>query len=453
VKHEEELMTDDERNQEALFRHAILGEVLSRNLRRGQLRPALKQLAQQAYQDPHGRMRRVAYKTLEEWYYKYRNGGFEALKPRPRSDANRSRVLTEDLQQLILDMKREDPGRSAKLILRELELAGRIRVGQASISAIERLLRRHGLSGPRMELERAARYRWEASMCGELWQGDALHGPLLMNPATGRAQRAIVFGLLDDRSRLIPYLEAGFGETEERFLRMLHQAIARRGIVRKLLLDNHASFSGYDLRLLCARLGIHLVHSRPGDAPSKGKIERFWRTLRGQLVERIDLERVTTIDEFNLRLWTWVEMEYHHQPHSSLSGRTPLEVWESEADQIRWAEAHSQLDESFYGEVERLVRNDSTVQWRGVFYEVPPYLRRQRVRLRYALLDSTRVSVLDGATEIPLRRVQPVDNAHRSRAAARTMEVSVDVPKTGLNAAELILARAAGIDPKGGKDE
>src|SRR6058998_4130107 len=343
-------MTDDERNQEALFRHAILGDVLSRNLRRGQLRPALKQLVQQTYQDPHGRMRRVAYKTLEEWYYKYRNGGFEALKPRPRKDSNRSRVLAEDIQQLILDMKREDPGRSARLILRELELAGRIRVGQASVSSVERLLRRHGLSGPRMELEQAARYRWEASMCGELWQGDALHGPLLMNPVTGRAQRAIVFGLLDDRSRLIPYLEAGFGETEERFLGMLHQAIARRGIVRKLLLDNHASFSGYDLRLLCARLGIHLVHSRPGDAPSKGKIERAWRTLRGQLIERLDLERVPTIDEFNLRLWTWVETEYHHQPHSSLSGRTPLEVWESDAEQIRWVSDHSQLEQAFYGE-------------------------------------------------------------------------------------------------------
>ena len=99
--------------------------------------------------------------------------------------------------------------------------------------------------------------------------------------------------------------------------------------------------------------------------------------------------------------------------HSSLLGRTPLEVWESEADQIRWIEHPSQLEQHFYGEVERLVRNDSTVQWRGVFYEVPPYLRRQRVRLRYALLDATRVSVLDGGTEIPLRRVQPVDNSQR----------------------------------------
>jgi transposase InsO family protein len=445
-------MNDEERNQEALFRHAILGDLLSRNLRRGQLRFGLKQLARQTWQDPHGRSRRVAYKTLEEWFYKYRNGGFEALKPRPRKDRNKSRILPEDVQQLILEMKREDPGRSAHLIVRELELAGRISPGQASVSMVQRLLRRHGLSVPRMEWDQAARYRWEAAVCGELWQADALHGPMLMNPATGRIQRVIVFGLLDDRSRLMPYLEGGFGETEQRFLTVLYQAMARRGIVRKLLLDNHASFSGYDLRLLCARVGIHLVHSRPGDAPSKGKIERIWRTLRAQLIDRLDLERVTTLDEFNLRLWTWVETEYHRQPHSSLSGRTPLEVWESEADRIRWAGDPQQLEQHFYGEAERFVRNDSTVQWRGVFYEVPPYMRRQTVRLRYALLDSTRVSVLDGGTEIPVRAVQPVENASRSRAAV-ARPIGDNPVKTGLNAAELILARATGVDAKGGGNE
>ena len=444
-------MNEDERNQEALFRHAILGELLSRNLRRGELRPMLEKLAEETYRDSNGRPRRAAYKTLEEWLYKYRNGGFEALKPRPRSDRGLSRSMAEDLQQLVLDMKREDPGRSAHVMVRELELAGRIGPRQVSVSSIQRLLRNRGLSVPRMELDHAARYRWEASMCGELWQADALHGPMLMNPATGRTQRVIVFGLLDDRSRLIPYVEAGFGETEQRFLTVLYNAIARRGVVRKLLLDNHASFTGYDLRLLCARLGIHLVHSRPGDAPTKGKIERAWRTLRAQLIGRLDLERVTSLDELNLRLWTWVETEYHHQPHSSLSGLTPLEVWESDADQIRWVSDHSQLEQAFYGEAERFARNDSTIQWRGVCYEVPPHLRRQKVRLRYALLDSTRVSLIDAGVEIPLRRVDPVANAHRSRAVAPPAPAPGDTThRTGLNAAELILARAAGLPVDGG---
>jgi hypothetical protein len=144
-----------------------------------------------------------------------------------------SRVLSRELEQLIVEMKREDVGRSARLILRELELAGRIRHKEVSVSVVQRLLRGRGLSGPQLELEHAARYRWEASMCGELWQADAMHGPMLMNPATGRTQRAILFGLIDDRSRLVPSIEAGFGETEQRFLTVLYNAIARVSSLRK----------------------------------------------------------------------------------------------------------------------------------------------------------------------------------------------------------------------------
>ncbi len=438
-------MNDDDRTKEALFRHAILGEVLSRTLRKGQLRPLLTELSGKMFEDYQGRPRQMAYKTLEEWLYKYRNGGFEALKPQPRSDQGQSRILTPDLEQLIVDLKREDPGRSAPLIMRELELAGRIARFQASVSAIRRVLKRKGLSVPKMEVNVPARYRWEASMAGELWQADALHGPMLINPATHRPQRAIIFGLLDDRSRVIPYLEAGFGETEHRFLGVLHNAIARRGIARRLLLDNHKSFTGSDLRILCAKLDIHIVHSRPGDAPTKGKIERFWRTLRDHVIDRLDTTAVTTLDELNLRIWSYVEAEYHCRPHASLSGKTPLEVWESDAADIRWVTDHSQLEQAFYGEVERLVRNDSTVQWRGSFYEVPPYLRGSKVRLRYSLLDPNRVSLLDASVEIPLRIVDPVGNAHRHRSTSKPEPD--EKHKTGLNAPNLILDKMIHPDP------
>lgn len=430
-------MNDDDRTKEALFRHAVLGDLLSRKLQRGEMRPLLQELSQKTFEDYRGRFRRMAFGTLEEWYYKHRHNGFEGLKPLSRSDQGSSRRLTPELDQLIIDLKREDPGRSAPLILRELELAGRISRGHMSVYPIQRLLRHHGLSGPRMEIDVAARFRWQASMSGELWQADALHGPALINPATGRPQRAIVFGLLDDRSRIVPYLEAGFGETEHRFLAVLHNAIARRGIPRRLLLDNHKSFSGHDLRVLCAKLDIHIVHSRPGDGPTKGKIERWWRSLRAHVIERLDLNKVATLDELNLRLWNYVEAEYHSRPHASLSGRTPLEVWDGDADEIRWISDHSRLDQTFIGEVDRFARNDSTVQWRGIFYEVPPYLRRCKVRLRYSLLDTSRVSLIDGNVEIPLRVVRPVENAHRSRNIP--MPPAPEKPTTGLNAPELLL--------------
>lgn len=449
-------MNDDDRTQEALFRHSILGDILSRKLQQGELRHSLAELSQKTFEDYRKRSRRIAHKTLEEWFYKYRHGGFEALKPMPRSDQGRSRTLTPELEQLVVDLKREDPGRSSPLILRELELAGRVRRGDIRVSAIQRVLKRRGLSGPQMQLERPARYRWEASMCGELWQGDALHGPVLINPATGRPQRVIIFGLLDDHSRLIPYLEAGFGETGHRFLSVLYNAIARRGIVRSLLLDNHASFTGYDLRVLCATLNIRLVHSRPGDAPSKGKIERFWRLLREHVVDRLDLKTVTTIDELNLRLWSYVEGEYHSRPHSSLSGKTPLEVWESGSDDIRWPSDPAWLEAAFHAYVERTARNDSTILWRSTFYEVPPYLRGRKVRLRYSLLDIDRVSLVDANVEIPLHPVNTVANAHRSR---NTQPPAVEEkPDTGLNAPDLILDNfvnppAKKQAPEGGSDE
>ena len=132
-------MNDDDRIQEALFRHAILGELLSRDLRRGELRRLLTDLSARTFEDPRRRPRQFAYKTLEEWLYRYRHGGFEALKPVPRSDSGRSRVLTPELEQLVIDLKREDPGRSCALIVRELELAGRIGRGQVAVSALQRL--------------------------------------------------------------------------------------------------------------------------------------------------------------------------------------------------------------------------------------------------------------------------------------------------------------------------
>jgi len=95
-------MSDDDRKQEALFRYAILGEALSRRLRRGELREILAKLSEKTHEDHQGRLRRTAYKTLEEWWYKYRQGGFAALQPQPRSDQGRSRRLTPDLEQLVL---------------------------------------------------------------------------------------------------------------------------------------------------------------------------------------------------------------------------------------------------------------------------------------------------------------------------------------------------------------
>jgi transposase InsO family protein len=350
-------------------------------------------------------------------------------------------------------MKREDPGRSAALIHRELELAGRLRRGEVSTSAIRRLLRRAGLSGPRMEIERPVRLRWQASRCGELWQGDALHGPSLFDSASGRPVRVKIFALLDDRSRLVPYLRADFHETQTAFLSVLLGAILRRGIPRAILLDNHGSFTGSDVAVASAKLGARLVFARPHDGPSKGKIERWWRTLRAHVLDRLDLAKVTTLDDLNVRLSSWVEAEYNQRPHSSLGGKTPLEVWEEDAEDIRWVEDPGSIEAAFTHSITRSVRLDSTCQIFGRTYEVPPEHRGRTVKISYSLLRPTQYWVLDASTRIPLREVDPESNSGRPRKATPE-EKKKETDRSGFNPVEDFLRRLTRPqERKDGEDE
>jgi transposase InsO family protein len=337
-------------------------------------------------------------------------------------------------------MKGEDPGRSAPLILKELRDAGIVERRAFSVSSVQRLLERSGLSGPRMEVEVPARHRFRASVTGELWQVDAVHGPKLLDPASGRETRVKVFGLLDDRSRLVAYLRGSFHERQEDFLRTLFEAIRRRGVPRCLLLDNHGSFTGSDVRVVCARLGIRLVFARPRDGASKGKIERFWRTLRGHVLDRMAMDSVHTLENLNLRLMTWVDSEYNVRPHAGIGGRTPLSIYEEEVDSVRFVSDHDELASHFVMSVERVVRNDATCTIDGRCYEVPQHLRRRTTRLHYEVLRPETVWIEDGGTRVFVREVDPVDNFRRARI--RQERPVPDAPKTGLNAVDAMLARA-----------
>ncbi len=446
-------MNEDHKKQVALFRFAVLGDLVHGHKHRGELARALKLKANQLWRFPDGSLRKIGAKTIQRWYYRHRDYGFDGLMPVERMDKGACRVIHEELQGLIVDMKREDPGRSVPLIIAELEDAGLARKGELSHSTVRRLLAREGLSGPKLELATPARHRFVASVCGELWQGDACHGPKLFDPASGRELRVKIFGLIDDKSRLVTYLRAGFHETQQDFLAVLLAAVQRRGIPRTLLLDNHGSFTGSDVQIACAKLGIRLVHARPYDGASKGKIERLWRTLRAHVLDRLDLDRVTTLDDLNLRLMTWVDAQYNVRPHAGLSGRTPLSVWEEDAGDIRWVEDSAGVEATLVDHVERKARNDSTCTVRGKTYEVPPHLRGRSVQIHFNLLDPGRLWILDGPTQVFLREVDAVANSRRSRARPKKPSGARSPRKTGLNTVEDTLRRVLRPGPRRDDDD
>ena len=439
---------DDRRRDVALFRFAVLGDLIHLDLPHGTLKAALEAKASRTWRAPGGALVRYSAKAIEAWLTRYRRGGFDALRPRDRSDRHRPRSIPADLVELIVDMKRERPGRSAGQIVQALVDSGRVAAGMFSIASVQRLLAARGLSGPRMEIEVPARHKFRASAVNELWQVDAVHGPKLFDPAAGRATTVKVFGLLDDHSRLITYARGSFHERQEDFLRALLEAVRRRGIPRTLLLDNHGSFVGADVKVVCAQLGIRLVHARPYDGASKGKIERFWQTLRSQLLDELDSAHIPTLDDLNLRIMTWVDSRYNVRPHGGINGQTPLECFEAGADAIRYVEDYAWLTSTFVTYVQRKVRRDATVRLNGRIFEVPQHLRRQSVRLFYAVLQPGTIWIQDGDVQVFLREVDEIANSRRARV--RDAAPNDAPPSTGVNAVEAMLQR--GLRPGASQD-
>ena len=132
--------------------------------------------------------------------------------------------------------------------------------------------------------------------------------------------------------------------------------------------------------------------------------------------------------------------EYNQRPHAAHSGLPPLSIFEEDADQIRFVADPTELESSFETSLERLVRSDSTCTFRGKTYEVPPHLRRHRIKLHYKLLRPDSLWIEDGGTRVPLREVDPVANFRRSRDRSPAKTESVK-PRTGLNAVEDLLGR------------
>jgi len=132
---------------------------------------------------------------------------------------------------------------------------------------------------------------------------------------------------------------------------------------------------------VCAKLDIALIHARP--YRPKGKIERFFKTVRAQLLTRLAPEDTASLQALNRRWWAWVEGEYHHAPHRGLGNMTPLEQWAQTGEAVHFPEPGLDLDDLFLFEAQRKVQKDRTDSLNGVLYEVDAALVGEKVTLRF----------------------------------------------------------------------
>jgi putative transposase len=324
----------------------------------------------------------VAAETIRDWLKRYRRGGFDALLPKPRADRGQARSLPPEVVEVLLATKEANSKLSVQLVIREARKRPEVPEDlPLPPSTVHRLLARHALMDKAQEHHGDAdRRRFAFQQAGQLWMSDVMHGPsVLVGNRTQRKTYLIAF--IDDATRVIPYAGFALAENTRAFLPVLKQALLRRGLPQRLYVDNGAHYRSQHLALVCAKLGIALIHARPYRPQGKGKIERWFKTVRGQLLTRLAPEDTRSLEALNRRLWAWVEGEYHHSPHRGLAGVTPLEQWAQTGETVRFPEID--LDDLFLFETQRKVQKDRTVSLNGVVYEVDAALVGQTVTLRF----------------------------------------------------------------------
>jgi transposase InsO family protein len=415
---ERKLAPRDRGEAVAIFRAEVIGALTRRELSPGELREALEELSHTRWRAPGSdHTRTFGVSTLERWYYRYRRGGIDGLRPQARSDRGRARELTPEQRTLLLAIRREHPHASAALIVRTLVADGRLEAGAVSPQTVRRLYVEAGLDRVRLRGGGGGkqRLRWQAERPGALWHGDVCHGAAIC--IDGRSRPVRIHALMDDASRFVAALEAMHTEREVDMLGLLVRALRRHGPPDALYLDNGSTYRGEHLRTACARLGVTLVHARPGDAPARGKMERWWRTLREGCLDF--LGTIASLHDLNVRLWAFLDEHYHRSPHASLLGRAPAQVWgEGRTGANTLDEIDEQrLRDALTVRVRRRVRRDSTVSVDGAVWEIDgAFLAGQLVTAARCLVDLAEAPWVEyGKKRFALHPVDPVRNARRRR--------------------------------------
>lgn len=366
----------------ALARYAAVSWVEAQLSGGGTLRHVLKEAAERLWNG-----RRFSWMTLERYYYSWRSGGYEALKTKGRSDQGETRSLSSEVQERLVALRAAYPKLTVTGLIHQLIEEGLLAAGQYSRSSIYRYLDKMGMdlrsikAGGGVGAGSGPTKAFEFALANALWMTDMMYGPTLR--FEDGSVRTRLFAFLDDCSRLCPHAQYYASESTECLLDVLRQAIERRGVPSAIYSDLGKVFTCRHLQIVCANLGIRLIHAKPYHCWSKGKIERFFLRVQQQFQQTLVLAPAHSLDELNTRFWQWLEVHYHQTAHMGIEGETPALRFAQRSGAVRSAPALEELQKLFLHRCTRRVRKDATVSLDGKWFEVSAALRGQMIEIHY----------------------------------------------------------------------
>lgn len=325
-----------------------------------------------------------SFRTIETWWYDYTSRGYQGLAGKSaRADAGKSRSIDEELGLWLLDAVAKSPNTPLSVLYRHWDEHGR---ELPSLSSVQRFLASKGYDRRSLKagrLESGPQKAFEAPFPNDLWMVDFACGPTLRS-AESKTIVTHLCVLIDDHSRLIPYAAYYLAGDTAAFLDCLKQAVLRRGLPLKLYTDQGKPFVNHHARIVCANLGIRLLHAKPYHAWSKGKVERLIKTIQRDFEMTLRLEdgHVHSLAELNTAFSRWIAAAYHLRVHSS-TNMTPHERFTRHAHTLRTVEQPDKIDPLFYTRLERVVRKDGTVTIGKKLFEVNLALRALKIELRF----------------------------------------------------------------------
>lgn len=368
----------DHRCDVALFRYSLIRDAADPALTRAERGLVVRELAGREHAGPAGGRIRVGRSSLDRWIRAWRRGGFDALFPVRRMAVPFTAAAVLDLA---VSLKLEGPARTATQVAEIITVS---KGWSPSARTIQRLFARQGLNTRPDGLSPQAFGRFEAAAPNDRWTGDALHGPII------GGRKAFLFAFIDDHSRAVPGFRWGLSEDVIRLEAALRHALAARGIPRSIYVDNGSAYVSAPLLRACAVLGIRLVHSRPGRPEGRGKIERFFRTVRDQFLVEIEIHPPADLEGLNRLFAAWVETVYHQRTHSE-TGQTPIERYVA-AGPFR-IPTPQDLHEAFLWSETRTVTKTATISLHGNTFEVDAVLVGRKVECVFDPFDLTRIEI------------------------------------------------------------
>ena len=443
----------------AHLRFSVVGPLLAYPPPMGELRQGLQKLAERQWLPPRtGRPTRFSFPTIERWYYTARREARDpvsALKQRVRSDSGQHRAMNQPLRDALHAQYGEHPSWSYQLhydnLITLAEADDSLGI-VASYATVRRYMKaRHMLRRRRAskrltpgEQQAAARLEerevrsYEALHVNGLWHADFHHGSLPVLTPAGEWVRPIVFGVLDDRSRLVCHAQWYLSETAETLVHGLSQAIQRRVLPRALMTDNGSAMVAHETQQGLQRLGVVHEPTLPHSPYQNGKQETFWAQLEGRFMAMLEGVRELTLELLNKATQAWCDLEYNAKRHSEI-GTSPMKRYLEGPDVGRQSPDSNSLRLAFCTQESRSHRrSDGTVSIEGRRFEVPGRLRHlQRVTVRYARWDLSRVFIVDGRTGKLLDRLYPQDKARNADGRRRRLTPAFAEPAQGKDSGEI----------------